>query len=484
MSARVFKNSAIYTVVTLLQRSAGFLLLPVYTFFLTPDDYGHLSVILSVSNFISIVILLAIPYATARFNFKVTGDDEKMRALWGNNLLLVLLSTFLIGTVLLLFHRYLLDPFTKGIPFYPLLFINLLTTMLGPLYVFYQSYLQTGQNGKRYGVNLAMNFTINTVLIILFVAGFRMGVKGVLLANLVSALLFAVYVMIAFLPRLKLRFSKDQTKETLRFSLPLIPHSLSFWTVGMMDRMFLLNSRGAAETGIYSVGNQVGATMNVITSSINQAYSPWFYDLIRDPQRNVPVVVKTANIICAVYCLAALAISFFSKEIIQLLAGQQYTESWKIIPLTAFACVLMGYYHFFANVVLLEEKTKHIAMVSITSAVCSVLLNIWAVPAFGAFGAAVSMFVAYLLTSLLALLLSRKFRKDIRFSYASMYAIFLLTFLASLLAYCGDGMQPMLFLLIKAIVLFFFIVAFFLQHKNDISMFALQMKAKFLKVNG
>lgn len=484
MSAKVLKNSAIYTVVTLLQRSVGFLLLPLYTFFLSPDDYGNLSVILSISNFVSIVILLAIPYATARFNFKVNADGEKMRVLWGNNLLLVIISTAVTGALLLGFHRYLLEPFVKDIPFYPLLLTAILATMLNPLYVFYQSYLQTGQHGKRYGLNMMLNFTVNTGLIILFVVVFHLGVQGILLANLITAFLFAVYVLITFLPAIRLRLNREQSKQTLRYALPLIPHTLSFWAVSMTDRMFLFNSRGAAETGIYSVGNQVGGTMNVITASVNQAYSPWFYDVIRDPVRNIPAVVKMCNIICSLYCLLALAISFFSKEIILLLAGERYADAWKIIPMTAFACVLMGYYHFFANVILFEERTKHIAMVSGISAMCSVTLNIFVVPAFGGAGAAASMLVSYLVTSLLALFLARKFRKDIRFNYTGMYGIFLLAFLASLFAYVGDSLPPLLFGMLKAIILLFFISVFILQYKNETRVFASRMKARLFKIPG
>lgn len=484
MSARVLKNSAIYTAVTLLQRSAGFLLLPVYTVFLPPGDYGNLSVILSISNFVSIVMLLAIPYATARFNFKVDGEREEKRLLWGNNLLLVFVSIVFTGVLLMIFHRHLLEPFAKGIPFYPLLFISLLTTMMTPLYVFYQSYLQTGQNGKRYGLNMLMNFGINTMLIILFVAVFKLGVKGILLANLITAFIFAAYALVAFLPGVRLRFSKEQTKQTLRYSLPLVPHSLSFWAVSMTDRIFLFSSRGAVETGVYSVGNQVGATMNVITSAVNQAYSPWFYDVIRDSQQNIPAIIRMANIICSLYCLAALTIAFFSKEIILLLAGEQYADAWQIIPLTAFACVLMGYYHFFANVILLEEKTKHIAAVSGTSATCSMLMNLFVVPVFGALGAAASMLVSYLVTSLLALLFSRKFRKDIRFRYTDMYATFVLTFVASMLAYGGNGIPVMLFLALKVTVLFFFTAIFIVRYKSEVNAFTLQIKAKFLKMNG
>ncbi|QEH41862.1 oligosaccharide flippase family protein [Chitinophaga sp. XS-30] len=483
MSARVLKNAAIYTIVTLLQRSIGLLLLPLYTFFLLPGDYGQLSVVLAVSNFVSIVMLLAIPYATARFNFKLTADPGGTRALWGNNLLLVLLSAACTGTLLLVFHPYLVAPFTKGIPFYPLLFTGIVTTMLNPVYLFYQSYLQTGQHGRRYGLNMLLNFSLNTGLIILFVAVFRLGVTGILLANLLTALVFAVYALLAFLPVVRPRLNREQTARTLRYSLPLVPHSLSLWALGMTDRMFLLNSRGAAETGIYSVGSQVGCTMNVITAAANQAWSPWFYDVIRD-RNNMPMVIKMCNILCALYCLLALAISFFSREIIQLLAGERYAEAWKVIPLTAFACVLMGYYHFFANVILLEERTKYLMVISTCGAACSIVLNIFAVPAFGGMGAAVSMLLSYLLASLLALSVSRRLRKDIRFRYGGMYGMFGLAFAVSLIAYSGEGMPAIRFLILKALVLTAFITVFFLRYRHDIIVWAGRMKAKIIKVSG
>ena len=86
---RILRNSGLYSFVSFLQKGAAFFLLPVYTAYLTPEDYGTLSVIQALVSFFSIFLLLSLDGAAARFHF-FSVDQYFGARIWGTILLLVL----------------------------------------------------------------------------------------------------------------------------------------------------------------------------------------------------------------------------------------------------------------------------------------------------------------------------------------------------------------------------------------------------------
>ena len=169
---KIFKNSAIYSIVTLMQRGIAFFLLPLYTAFLTPEDYGTINVVLAVSSFLSQLIMMALQGAATRFHYN-TDDEEKRRVLWGTITTLVIISTIGWTAVFFILHRYLVDPFVGTVEFYPYLVLGLINTALAPLYVLFQSSLQARQNAVQYGINTTSNFIIHLGLAILLIAYFK-----------------------------------------------------------------------------------------------------------------------------------------------------------------------------------------------------------------------------------------------------------------------------------------------------------------------
>lgn len=160
---KILKNSSLYTFCALLQKGTGFLLLPIYTTYLKPEDYGIMNLITSITGFLSILFLVSLHAAAARFHFKyVTSKGQAI--VWGTILLMVLFNSAFWGLICIIFHDALLVPLAEGIPFYPLLLLAILGTMLSPLYLFYQQWLQCTQDGLRYTLNLMCNFLLQVFL--------------------------------------------------------------------------------------------------------------------------------------------------------------------------------------------------------------------------------------------------------------------------------------------------------------------------------
>ena len=399
-TTKLIKNSGIYITVSVLQKAIMFFLLPLYTAFLTPDDFGVLNVVISISSLLSVFFLLSLDGAASRFHYIYLNDEHHIKKIWGTLCSFVIINSLFLGMVFIILHRFLLDPLIQGIDFYPFLFLGIINSLLSPLYFFFQKYLQTKQDGIRYGINMMINFLLNIGLVVFFVVGLRKGVLGILLANVITSSVFFIYVLISFIPKIVIRLDKEILKPAFKYSLPLVPHSLSSWLMAMVDRIFVNNITGKTETGLYSVGYQFGNIVNVLTTAVNQAYIPWFFE--KEKNGEIQQIVKVAELMTLAYCFIALGISLFATEILKIMVSNDFQIAWRFIPFIAFAYVFSGLYYFYVNVLFLKQ-TKWVPVITFCSAVAGLILNILLIPFVGTIGASISCLISLFLSSILAL---------------------------------------------------------------------------------
>lgn len=472
----ILKNSALYSFTTLLQKGAAFFLLPLYTAFLTPEDYGIVSVVTSVSTFMAVLIMMALNGAATRFHYRNT-DENYRKVLWGTISTIVIISSLGWGAVFFTFHKYLVDPFIGEVEFYPYVVIGLTNTIITPLYLLFQSSLQARQQALHYSINTLSNFLVQVGLAIVFIAVFKMGALGMLLANVITALIFFVYVLIMYIPKIKMGIDRKVAKDAFAYSLPLLPHQISLWSAGTIDRLFLNGYKGKAVTGIYSVGQQFGNVIGTIAHSVNQAFVPWFYQMVETGEEGCRKIEKMGLFAVIGYSLIAFAISLFAPEILRVMVSEKFRDAWQIMPFLNFAFVFHGVYFFFINILFLEN-TGQVFLVTLSAMVVDVILNILLVPVWGVWGCSVAFFVTYFSRALFALILSRRKNKDILYNYMAMMSVPILFLALSFTTWFFIGMTFWGGLLVKLFICGLLILVFYLKYKKMIITLVQQFKSR------
>ena len=315
-----------------------------------------------------------------------------------------------------------MDPFIGEVEFFPYAVIGLANTVITPLYLLFQSYLQARQEALHYSINTLSNFLVQVGLAIVLIAIFKMGALGMLLANVITALLFFLYVLIVFIPKISIGINKRIANEAFGYSLPLLPHQISIWSAGTIDRLFLNGYKGKAVTGVYSVGQQFGNVVGTVAYSVNQAFVPWFFQMIEKGKEGFRKIEQMG--VCAVfgYSLIAFVIALFAPEILNVMVSERFRDAWQIIPLITFAFVFHGVYFFFINILFIKD-TGWVFTVTFASMVVDVILNILLVPILGFWGCGIACFMTYFSRSIFALVLSLRKNKDIRYNYAAMFGV-------------------------------------------------------------
>ena len=406
-----------------MQKGISFFLLPVYTTYLSPSDYGVLGVTTSISSFLALLITLSLSSAASRFYYKNERNEDYCRKIFGTIAVITLFNSIAIGALLLIFHKYLIDPIAGGIKFYPFLFLTILYTIVTPLYTLYQDYLRTRQNGLHFGINSLSNFLLNVSLIIIALSVFHLGVAGVLLANLTTAIVFFLYVSLTFLKNIEFRISRPLVKTCLGYSLPLLPHTLANWSNGMIDKLLVNGLRSSSDAGIYNLGQQYGSVLNNVAIGVHSAFTPWFYEKVNNGEKSYKIISKTSEMIVSVISLLAVVMTIFSKEVLTLMTSNPaFGEVWKIVPFITGAYIFQCVYFFFIQTLFLSN-TKVIFTVTVTTVILNVLLNILLIPKWGFYGSAVACFATYLFKSIMAVVVSRINKCNPFFSWRVLYSI-------------------------------------------------------------
>lgn len=335
----------------------------------------------------------------------------------------------------MVFHKFLLQPLAKGVDFYPYIFLGLISITLNPIYSIFQCTLQTEQKGKKYGLNNISYFIVNLVLTIIFVVFFKLGAKGILLSASVTDTIFFIYTLIEFIPKVKLTINKKYLLDSLRYSLPLLPHSLAGWTMAMIGRLFLNGMQATSVVGLYNIGYQFGNIINILTTAVNQAYVPWFFQKMDNGKEERQNIIEFAEYAIVAYGFLAMCMSLFGQDIVRIMVSKNFREGWKVIPLISFAYVFNGIYYFFVNPLFYNKNgTKFIPIGTFTSALLNAVFNYILIPQYGMIGSALASLISMILSSFLILVIMLKIEK-ISFNWRKIYSITFFFLLISIISY-------------------------------------------------
>lgn len=466
--SKFVKNSIIYTAVTILQRATSFFLLPLYTNHLTPTDYGIVSVVNSITAFLVIVLSLSINGAAGRYYFDYRKDENQLKTFWGTLLVFLMSYSTLVSVVVFLLRKWLLEPIAPTIPFFPFMAYGLLAVTFNPVFLFFQSCLIAQQEGGTLAINGFLNFLLNLLLTLYFVVSRKMGAEGVLLAQTITNGLFCFNSILFLLPKTKLGLNLNYLLQGLKYSLPLVPHSLFGWTSSTIDRLFISKMRSIIEVGLYSVGFQFGQIIGIITDAINRAYAPWFLEKIVGEIDSRSKIIEVTAILVSFYSILATGLSLFGPEILGLMTRGDFKTVWRILPILSFAYVFGGVYYVVCNSLFIK-KTYIVPIVTFSSALITILCNIVLIPRIGIIGAALANFLSQFLTSIITIIASMR-AEPIKFKWISMYSTIFLGMILSSSVYVIRG-NIFITLIIKLLLFLLLILYLIVKHWRFIKQF-------------
>lgn len=407
MTKKLFKNSFIYILGDVLNKAVPFFMLPVLTRYLTPEDYGIISIFGVFVSILAVFTGLSI-HGAINVNFFKMQKDE-LKAFIGNCLIILNISTFIVFVLVYLLYPIILEKLALELEWLivavVLAFAQFLTTINLLLWM-------AKQRPKPYSVyQISQTLTV-TSLSLLFIVGFGMNWEGQLLATAIGTLLFSMISFVFIIKRGYLIFqpNKEHIKDALKFGVPLIPHALAGWAKTGADRVVLMSLLGATATGIYAVGYQIGIIISVLVVAFNKAWSPYmFKTLSTEPTKeNKKKIVTFTYIYFVGVLLFAVCFAYIAELLIPYFLGEKFIASTDFILYFAVAFAFQGMYLMIGNYILYTKSTHILAYITFSTSVLHVGLLYVLVNTSGAIGAAQASMISFAVTFVVVWILASR----------------------------------------------------------------------------
>lgn len=403
------KNTGIYTLTSIINAAIPFFLLPILTRYLTPEDYGIVSMFTLLTAVVSPFIGIRVNSAISR-----TYYDREDTNLWEyvfNCIVLVIINTMIFS---LIFY-FIAEPIFKMTSFPTKSLWMVIVFAFSQIIVnILLSLWQVQKKAMFYGLFNNIKTLINFVLSVIFVVLLGLGWMGRIYGQLVAYAIFAVFAFIILIRNkwMKFTFNKQYIRHALRFGVPLIPHDLSSTIISMTDRFFITNMVGVAATGIYTVGDQIGSIINLLAFSFNNAYIPWIYERLKKNEytTKLKIVKFTYLYFIGIFALAFI-LGLIAPMFLDFFIGESFNESSIYVIWVALGYAFNGMYLMVVNYVFYAQKNSILAMVTFFTAIINIILNYFFIKTFGAVGAAQATTVVYAIKFMLVWVLSARICK-------------------------------------------------------------------------
>jgi len=449
------RGSFVYTAANLLQRGLSFFLLPLYTHYLSPNDFGILAVVITLNGFLTVLFTWSMPAAIGRFYFDYRDEPETLREFWGTIVLSVLFFSLLGGALLLLTGPVLLKPVMGDIPFWPYFAIGIGILVFQPLFQVFLSALQVQGQAGRFALYSTVQLVFNLLLILTLVILMGWKAEGPLFATLITSILFFMVALFTFRKDFKWVFRWHLFKQAARYSLPLVPHTLSAQILIVTDKFFLNTMVGAAAAGIYHVAFLFGTIIITFVDSINRAYVPVAMDALEENKASsLEELNSNGMILIGGYCLLGILVSLFSLEMLKLFTAAPYHSTYLIVPFIAFAFVLRGVYYILVNILMFKkDTTRWVSVGTFSGALANIALNYYLIPIHGMAGAAIATLASQLVITVIIGKLALK-HEPVRWNYTKINLAFTISLILSISTLKLSGPSLLLLFFIKVIISF------------------------------
>lgn len=391
----VLRHSATYSIANILNGMVSFVMIPIYTRFLSPADYGILELITITLSILSIVLASGITDAVSRFYFdyKETKDRNKVVSVGLISFMALGLASFVI---LAPFSSFMSETILESSEYSSFFLIAVGYMSVGFVLQVIFAYFRVTRRSISLTLSNLAGLVVSLSLNILFVVVLEIGVRGILLATLISQSLQVLVLLPMVLKRVGFHFERRLFKNMFKFGFPIIFSQISHQMVTASDRFFIKAFASLADTGLYSLGYKLGAlVVTFVGTPFDMIWTPRRIENFGQEQAEKDFA-RIFTIFIAVISLVGLFVSILVEDLLKLLVAEPFWDAYKVVPIIALTYVFHSFNYHFHIGLLIKKKTMLYAGINMATAALNLILNYFLIKAYSIWGAAIATLICYI----------------------------------------------------------------------------------------
>ena len=472
-------QTAIYGLSSIVGRLLNYLLVPLYTRYFIPAEYGVVTELYAYVAFL--VIILTYGLETAFFRFSQKQYDKKL--VYSTSLISLIVSSILFVVLMISSQQSIANwlEYPQN-PEYIMWFALIIG--LDAISAISFAKLREQRQAARFAlvrlVNIFINIGLNLFFIIYcpyalenglpttdFVNSIydpKVGVGYIFIANLFASGV-TILMLLPEMIKSSWTFNTMLWKKMMWYAFPLLVAGLAGMTNETIDRILLkqllpVGVDKMAAIGVYGAFYKISIIMILFIQTFRFAAEPFFFSQEKqhNSRKTYADVLKYFTILASLIFLSVM----LYLDVVKHFVGSSFhsKEGIEIVPILLMANLFLGIYYNLSIWYKLTEKTVYGAILAIFGAVITIILNIILIPKIGFIGSAWATLFCYFSMMIASLLMGRKYYA-IPYDLKRVFTYIFLSFaLYKISVYFETSM------LINTVYLFVFIIAVFVLEKS------------------
>lgn len=403
------KNTFVVFLGTIGSKLIYVLMLPLYTRWLSPDDFGVVDSVTTYSMLIIGFVCLCLPDAI--FVFPRGASREEQRKYFSSGMAFSIVA-LICGAILFAGCNLLIR--SLG---YENVYTNYTWSIFWMMVsAYFQNYLQSFSRS----IDLMVHYSISGIVLTFFIAllsflliptyGLMGYVAAIVLAQFISAAYSFVTAKCHHYMAIQ-AVNKGSLKQMLSYSAPLLPNGIMWWLVNGLNRPVMEAALGLSAIGIFAVANKIAGTMYALLSILSLAWNNSALDEYGKPgfekfYNNYLKFVTTFLFVGA--CL----ITILSKPIIELITTPEYYDAYRYMPLLSMGIVFAGFAGIVGSIFSATKQSKYFFYSSVWGGISSVVVLLALTKPLGLFGVSIAVVMSFFVLSATRVLYAWKYTKS------------------------------------------------------------------------
>lgn len=475
---KLAKGSLIYGSGHFLNQFINVLLLPVFTAFLTPKDYGILSILNLVAILLTALFSLGLGVSIGICYFEQTSAQLRIRTIW-SAFGILLLSSIVLLTLGLWFAKSSSHFLFNSTSYETLIKLNFLNIALGMLSSPFIYKLQFEERQIDFVIVTLFSTLSYVILAVILVIFQHQGVYGMLVSLVISKILTLFLVVYKnHLPRQNIWPHTAFFRTLIINGLPMVPAYFCLYTLQKGNNLILQKVHSLDIAGIYSVGADIGSSILILVSAFLTAWTPFFLSFSNRQEEGKTVLSRVLTYY--IYCIGIVSLLYyiFSKLIILVFTKPPFHGASQVIGLTASSQFLLGIFSILLPPVYFAKEVRFVTFIQLLAVCCFFLFSFLITPHFSIQGAAIALLLGYFLMILLLFFWNKSQHRrylNIVYEWHRIYPFAIMYLIFIVFMTCHKSISDQLEFLISLILFFTLIIGTYkllsVSEKNHLKKF-------------
>ncbi|PFP30853.1 hypothetical protein COJ96_02495 [Bacillus sp. AFS073361] len=397
----LLKNTIIYALGNISSKMVGFVLLPLYTTYLTVSDFGIWDIITTTVLFLMPIIIFQLNDGIYRHILE-ENDHVKIQIVISTAMFVVIRNILLFTLGYLLIFLFIDFKYE---------WIVIFQVCIMSIYEIFLQIVRGLKNSQTYAFVGIINSIAILVFSLLFLKIFHLGLNGLFISTILAMVISIIYMQykINIIQYININFYNKKLKiELIKYSIPLIPNVISWWVMNLSDRYFIGFYLGTEANGLYAIANKLPTIMFLANTIFYLAWQESAIMNFNNKDRD-RYYSKMFNGYLKFLISFSIVLLSFSEIAFMLLIDNKYHHALQFVPLLYLGTIFSAFSSFYGTGYQSAKDTRGAFTTSVYAAVINGVLNLLLLPIIGLQGASISTMLAFLIMWLLRIKQTKKY---------------------------------------------------------------------------